>query len=157
MYTTIHKIASIFYYLIHFFRLADDMRVENSTTSMTWTAYHTLDSIHAWLSELAKTYPSQVSVITGGTSYEKRSIKGVKIAFSKGKQIVVIEGGIHAREWISPATVNYLINELLTSTDPEFRKVAESFEWHIFPVVNVDGYEFTHTSVNILKIVLIAK
>lgn len=55
--------------------------------------------------------------------------------------------GIHAREWIAPATVTYILNELLTSSDPAVRDVAESYDWYIFPSVNPDGYEYTHTKV----------
>lgn len=60
----------------------------------------------------------------------------------------MIEGGIHAREWISPATVTYVINEFLTSTDPDVRAMAENIVWHIFPVVNPDGYVYTFTDVS---------
>ncbi|KAL4702752.1 hypothetical protein ACJJTC_002292 [Scirpophaga incertulas] len=47
---------------------------------------------------------------------------------------------MNAREWISPAVVNYITNELLTSEDEETRAAAQQFDWHIFPVTNPDGY-----------------
>lgn len=88
-----------------------------------------------------------------GTSYEGRSIKGVVIDFqpdARGERPLtgMIEGGIHAREWISPATVTWIINEFLTSNDADVRFMAETFVWHIFPVVNPDGYVFTFTDVS---------
>lgn len=61
----------------------------------------------------------------------------------------MIEGGIHAREWISPATVTFIIEQFLTSTDPQVRFVAENIVWHIFPVVNPDGYSYTFTNVSV--------
>lgn len=53
---------------------------------------------------------------------------------------------MHAREWISGATSTYILNELLTSTDPAVRDIAENFDWYIFPVTNPDGYAYTHSN-----------
>ena len=55
--------------------------------------------------------------------------------------------GIHAREWISPAASTYIVDQLLNSEDPKVVVLARAFEWHIFPVVNPDGYEYSHTTV----------
>lgn len=66
----------------------------------------------------------------------------------------MLEGTIHAREWISAATVTWIIKEFLTSTDPEVRALAENFEWHIFPVVNPDGYVHTFTTVSVTTIMI---
>lgn len=60
-----------------------------------------------------------------------------------------IESGIHAREWITPATVCYITAQLLTSNDPETRAAARDFDWYIFPVTNPDGYVWTHTDVSV--------
>lgn len=57
---------------------------------------------------------------------------------------VWIDGGTHAREWISPAAVTYILNELVVNWDnhePYIRDLA----WYIMPVVNPDGYEYSHT------------
>lgn len=91
-----------------------------------------------------------VTLVTIGESVEGRPIRGVKIDFRKQDNPVIgmIEGGIHAREWISPATVTYIINDFLTSTDPDVRFMAENIVWHIFPVVNPDGYVYTFTNVS---------
>ncbi|XP_031780002.1 zinc carboxypeptidase-like [Nasonia vitripennis] len=125
-------------------------RIPSQTRAATfgWTSYHTLEEIYSWLDSLAQRYPSNVEVIIGGRTYEGRKIKGVKLSFAEGNKGVFIEGGIHAREWISHATVTYLINQFLISKDPAIRKVAESYDWYIFPVFNPDGYAFTHINVS---------
>lgn len=105
--------------------------------------YHELDDIYAWLDKLATEY-EHVEVIEGGHSYENRTIKGVKVSYKSGNPGVFIEGGIHAREWISPATVAYILNELLTSHDSKVRAIAENYDWYFFPSVNPDGYVYTH-------------
>lgn len=114
---------------------------------MTWDKYYELEDIYSWLDDLAASY-SKASVIIGGSTYEKRQIKGIKVNNGDDKKTVFLEGGIHAREWISPATVTYLLNEILNSTDPAFNQIADSFNWHIFPSTNPDGYKFTFTSVS---------
>lgn len=63
---------------------------------------------------------------------------------------VIVEGGIHAREWISPAFVTYLISQIIhapVSPDPNLKMIANTYEWHFVPVLNPDGYEYSHTEV----------
>ena len=45
--------------------------------------------------------------------------------------------GIHAREWISPATVTYVMKELVTN--PQYRPLLQMFDFFILPVTNPDG------------------
>lgn len=56
--------------------------------------------------------------------------------------------GIHAREWITPATTTYFINQLLTSENPKIQNLRNNFDWHIFPSVNPDGYHYSYTRVS---------
>ncbi|PNF39274.1 Zinc carboxypeptidase A 1 [Cryptotermes secundus] len=116
------------------------------TVDFGWTDYYTLDEIYAWLDFLNETYPGVVTPIVGGESYEGRQIHGVKVSHRAGNPSVVLEGGIHAREWISPATVTYILNKLLTSQDPVMQDLVQSFDYYVFPVVNPDGYVYTHTT-----------
>lgn len=46
------------------------------------------------------------------------------------------------------ATLTYILNEFLTSDDTEIKSMVEKYDWVFVPVVNVDGYEYTHTSVS---------
>lgn len=116
------------------------------TVDFGWTDYYTLEEIYAWLDSLPETYPGIVTPIVGGESYEGRQIRGVKVSHRAGNPGVALEGGIHAREWISPATVTYILNKLLTSQDPVIQDLAQSFDYYVFPVVNPDGYVYTHTT-----------
>lgn len=60
-----------------------------------------------------------------------------------------IDAGIHAREWIAPAVVLSVIDELTRgySRDPVVQNIMDSIDWYILPVMNPDGYEYTHTKV----------
>ncbi|KAJ2953493.1 hypothetical protein O0L34_g1091 [Tuta absoluta] len=136
-------------------KLIDDQRKPTTRTSrdtetfhsMTWDKYHTLGEIHSWLDELASSYP-EVETVVWGQTYEGRDIKGIIIDFNSelSKPVGVIEGALHAREWITPATVTWVIKEFLTSTDSEIRTLAENFSWHILPVANPDGYSYTFSN-----------
>lgn len=52
---------------------------------------------------------------------------------------------IHAREWISPATVTYAINELVTKSE-KYTSLFDVLDFYILPVVNPDGYVYSHTT-----------
>ncbi|XP_045777022.1 uncharacterized protein LOC123875314 [Maniola jurtina] len=116
---------------------------------MNWNQYYTIDDINQWLDEVVKTYPTIVTPIVMGKSFEDKDIKGIIIRYrprTNSTLIGMLEGALHAREWITTATITWIIKEFLTSSDREIRELAENFEWHIFPVVNPDGYNYTFTT-----------
>ncbi|XP_011872365.1 PREDICTED: zinc carboxypeptidase-like isoform X2 [Vollenhovia emeryi] len=82
----------------------------------------------------------------GGETYEGRQIKGVKVSFKANNPGIFLEGGIHAREWISTTTVMYILHQLLTTDNLDIRDLAESHDWYIFPLFNPDGYVYTHNT-----------
>lgn len=98
------------------------------------------------LQQYAKEY-DHVSYTSIGQSYEGRDIIGAHIKAKENLPIVFFECGIHAREWISHATCLYIIDQLATQyeTDEEVKRLVSKYEWRIYPVVNPDGYEYTHT------------
>ncbi|KAK5642766.1 hypothetical protein RI129_008933 [Pyrocoelia pectoralis] len=101
-----------------------------------WKRYQTLDEMNDFLETLPALYPGIVETVVGGISYEGRKILGVHVSYKSGNKAVFLEGGIHAREWIAPATVTFILNELLTSSDPSIRSVAQSRDWYIFPCID---------------------
>lgn len=115
---------------------------------MAFNAYHTNDQINAWIDDIAAAYPNIVTALVGGISYEGRQIKGFRISHGEGRKAIFIEAGIHSREWISPATVIFMANEILTSDDEETQTAAMEFDWYFFPVTNPDGYIWTHEEVS---------
>ncbi|XP_017476951.1 PREDICTED: zinc carboxypeptidase-like [Rhagoletis zephyria] len=126
--------------------LIDGEQLSKSTDDSTfgWTRYYPLSAIEAFLDEILAKYPAVTSAIDIGTSYEGRKIRGIKISYKEGNPGIFIESNIHAREWITSATATWLINEFLTSTDEDVRSLAENHDWYIVPVLNVDGFVYTH-------------
>jgi Zinc carboxypeptidase/Carboxypeptidase activation peptide len=120
--------------------------IRRRSGEFNWKEYHTLSEIYSWLDKLVQEHPKHVEPVVGGTTYEGREIRGVKVSFKKGNPLVMVESNIHAREWITAATTTYLLNELLTSKNSTIREMAENYDWYIFPVTNPDGYVYTHTT-----------
>ncbi|SPP79671.1 zinc carboxypeptidase [Drosophila guanche] len=127
--------------------LIDMETTENSrgtSDEFGWKRYNSLAQIEAWLDEILARYPVITEGFIVGQSYEGRTIRGIKISYKSGNPGVFIESNIHAREWITSATATWLINQFLTSEDPLVRTLAESHDWYIVPVLNVDGFVYTH-------------
>jgi murein tripeptide amidase MpaA len=112
--------------------------------------YHRYSEINDFMDSLVATYPTLVSKYVIGQSIENRDIYGMTITSPTDniKAQVVFDGTQHAREWISPATVLYVVNEMLEGygNDPQVTDMLDRLEFIVVPVVNPDGYEYTHTN-----------
>ncbi|XP_073822191.1 zinc carboxypeptidase-like [Musca autumnalis] len=124
--------------------LIDNEQPKTRSYGFDWENFHTLDEIYKWLDEIIERYPDIVTPFEIGYSYEGRLIRGIKISRKPGNKAVFIESNIHAREWITSATITYIIDELLASRNPGVQKMAESVDWWIIPVLNVDGFVYSH-------------
>ena len=60
------------------------------------------------------------------------------------KPVIFVDAGIHAREWIAPATALYLINQLVENSANRY--LIENIDWIILPSANPDGYEYSWTN-----------
>lgn len=104
--------------------------------------YMTLEQMEWYLQELNETYPELVSLSSIGKSHEDRDIWLVHIRSDNASaKSVWIEGGLHAREWISPAVSLGLIENLVNDEN-----MMKNFDFFIAPMANPDGYEYTWTT-----------
>ncbi|XP_028046670.1 zinc carboxypeptidase [Monomorium pharaonis] len=124
--------------------LVDKTIPQHPSKSFNFKDYHRFNKINLHMIHLAREHDN-VEYIPICCTYKNYIIGGVHIKNGEEKPTVFIEGGMHGREWISPATVMYILQALLTSNDMLVRRVAESHNWYIFPVLNPDGYEYTFT------------
>lgn len=114
-----------------------------------YTNYKTLAQIDQRMNELAAAYPHLATFVTLGTSHQNRQINGLRISGDASvKPAVLFNGCQHAREWVSPMTVMYIAEQLLTQydSDPEIKAIVDSVEIHVVPVTNPDGYQYTWDS-----------
>ncbi|GFO09004.1 carboxypeptidase [Plakobranchus ocellatus] len=91
-------------------------------------------------------------------THEGRRVKVIELhgnssqAGDPPKSAVVIEAGIHSREWISPAVNLWVIDALIQgyrTGDPNITAMLDHSDWYIIPVTNPDGYEFSHEQVKL--------
>ncbi|CAM2703543.1 unnamed protein product [Rotaria socialis] len=91
---------------------------------------------------------------TIGQTYENRSLTVIEIhskshpRYRKGrrrKNAVFIDGGMHAREWLSIGVANYVIVQFLKlkGKDPKVKKILHYFDVFILSMMNPDGYEYS--------------
>lgn len=108
---------------------------------ITFDRYYRHAEMNAYLDEIAASYPSIAKVQTLGKSFEGREMKAIKLSSGSGKPAVFVDGGIHAREWISPAVALYLLQQM---TEGGATDMLDEVDWIILPCLNPDGYEYTH-------------
>lgn len=111
-----------------------------------WTSYQTLEDIYEWFHYLAEQHSDIVTIIQAGQSFEGRNITGVKISRQSGKRAIFIEGGQVGADWLSPTIATYIVDQLVRGAELDILEAAEEFEWHIFPIVNPDGHEYTNNA-----------
>jgi carboxypeptidase A1 len=111
--------------------------------------YRRYDDIITFYKQRAAPYASLVvKTVVIGKSIEGRDIYAFHLrGRASGAKKLYWEGGIHAREWISPPTVAFQFEQLLSlyGSDADATFILDTFEVVIVPVVNPDGYEYSHT------------
>jgi len=107
--------------------------------------YMTYDQMVSEMNRQANSY-SIARTFTMGRSYEGRTMYGVSINDGANSLPAIwLDAGIHAREWIAPATCFYILDRILEGRDADAQYLRDSFRWYISCEVNPDGYEYSRT------------
>ncbi|XP_021183742.3 carboxypeptidase B [Helicoverpa armigera] len=124
-------------------------------TRMIFQDYWRYDQIDAYLERIASQYPDLVTLVNAGKSYEGRDIKYLKISTTKfndpSKPIYFMDAMIHAREWVTTPVALYSIYRLVENLRSQDQDLLRDIDWIIMPLVNPDGYEFTHTDTRLWR------
>ncbi|KXN65050.1 putative carboxypeptidase precursor [Conidiobolus coronatus NRRL 28638] len=114
--------------------------------------YQSYETIKAQFQHWAKKYNKYATFNKSiGKTVEGRDIFSIDITdktrCGKKKDIVYL-AGLHAREWIAPATASYIANRLLVEaeTDKQVQSHLRHFVYRIIPSGNPDGYEYTRNT-----------
>lgn len=118
--------------------------------------FQTVEAINAWMVLMTTLYPKTTRIVNLGKSHEGRDVQGLQIfqerslyerLRGKKRKTIVINGALHAREWISVSTVCYVAYSLIVgkAVGPAIGSLLSQFDFVFFPTVNVDGYAYTWT------------
>ena len=75
-------------------------------------------------------------------TFGSRNCSGKTTDSSNRDLIVNCSAGIHAREWITPATITYMIKEIVDNPQ-KYNCIMDEFDWLFVPVLN-PGNGFYH-------------
>ncbi len=136
--------------------------------SLSYREYPRYDQIIQHLKSLEERNPNLVKLTFPGSSVEGRKIPLLHIGPKSDLQgesmfhtcrfnnrtndtgmyldrhAVFIDAGIHAREWIAPISALYAIDAILDGINTG--SPVNDVDWFFFPILNPDGYEFSHES-----------
>ena len=118
-----------------------------SITDYDYFVYHTETEIENWSIQMSERYSDFVELKKYGKSIENRDLYALVIKEKSGRSDVprvLIDCGVHAREWISHSTCQYFVGQL-TNPDSPWSYLRNGIEWHVIPNVNPDGYAFSWT------------
>jgi len=107
--------------------------------------YARYSEIQTYIDEMVAANGDIASSYIAGKTFESRNLKVIVLKNASSKRKVWIDCGIHAREWISPSTCIWIIDRLIAEK-ANADSLLNYFEFHILPVLNPDGYEYSHTT-----------
>jgi len=121
----------------------------NETAADWFASYHTFAEFGTYFTNLTTTFPTLMKKSTIGQSIQGNNIDAYVITGTSTatKKKIIFTGMQHAREWISPHTVAYVMTQLVTlyKTDTVVQRMMDSIAFYIVPIVNPDGYLYTWT------------
>ncbi|CAB3219977.1 unnamed protein product [Arctia plantaginis] len=120
-----------------------------SDQELIFQKYPRYAEIDEYLESIAAQYPDIVTLVNVGKSFEGRDIKYLKISTTNfmdtSKPIYFMDASMHAREWVTTPVTLYSIYRLVENLRTEDNDLLTDIDWIILPLVNPDGYEYTHT------------
>ncbi|XP_028929424.1 carboxypeptidase A2 [Ornithorhynchus anatinus] len=122
-------------------------RRQERSSGFNFGAYHSLDEIFQQMDRLAAEYPTLVSKLRIGSSYENRPMNVLKFSTGGNKPAIWLDAGIHSREWVTQATALWTANKIASDygKDPSITLLLNTMDIFLLPVTNPDGYVFSQT------------
>lgn len=108
-----------------------------------------LTEVNDFVTSVAEEYPLFVKRFSVGKTYDDLDIWALQISvegageITNERPIIIVDATIHAREWIATMQAIHLIYQLTVNKD-ENADLLDDLDWIIIPVVNPDGFKFTH-------------
>lgn len=117
-----------------------------------FTKFYTYSEMNAYLDEIVKLPPKNgkanwIVKKSIGKTLENRDIWAMELGNPDAKYVVYLEGGLHAREWVAPSSVQYILaNWAMELNNGKNQDIFDKIRFAFVPLVNVDGYHYTFTT-----------
>jgi len=118
-----------------------------STDTLGFDKYHSLDVIYSWLRKWEEVFPDLVNLYEVGKSYEGRPVLQITVTNKKtgkdtDKPAAFFEGGRHSGEITSSECVMWMAQYLLMNygKDPDVTHLLDTKTIYLKPVNNPDGH-----------------
>lgn len=120
--------------------------------------YKTVEETYTFLDQMQAQYPNLAQTFTYGNSwlkvqnpnqgYELRGITLTNRSIPGPKPVFMVQGGIHAREWVTPELATRLIQYLLSNynLDADATWLLDQHEIIVVPQYNPDGRKLAEQS-----------
>jgi len=130
---------------------AENVEARAKVDPRWWESYHNLAELNQYYRDLVNAPNSYVTVRTLGTTTNGNNINVYTMNPNRltSGPIIYVDAGIHAREWIAPATLNYIVDRLITeynAGNTNVRNLLNRARLVFNPLINPDGYAYTWTN-----------
>ncbi len=111
--------------------------------------YLSFKGLEALLEDLKHHYPQYINIETIGVSWEQRPLYAVTVCDPEKDPSqqpgLLIQGTIHAREWIGIELLSYFLQYVTSRLDfdPKIRELLQTTTLYVIPCVNPDGFEYS--------------
>ncbi|KAK5171017.1 uncharacterized protein LTR77_004161 [Saxophila tyrrhenica] len=118
-------------------------------------SYHPYEDHKSFWEDLHAAFPKNSKMISSGTSVQGRDLFGLKLYGSGNhnvqKPAIIWHSNVHAREWITSMTVEYIAYQLIegyggckgSKPDAEVQSLLDTYDFYLIPFVNPDGFVYS--------------
>jgi len=112
--------------------------------------YYDWNTFDETIEELEVLKAACPSGFTCDTSVFGQSVEGRDmVVFSidgPGSEVLWLDSGIHAREWLSPATNMLMLKRFIDYQDADAQYIMDNYDMYFVPQMNPDGYTYSWTN-----------
>ncbi|MFW6041199.1 MAG: M14 family zinc carboxypeptidase, partial [Thermoplasmatota archaeon] len=124
---------------------------EEEITSSSYpfsSEYPSVSQLYDWFDNLTADNPDICEKIKYGESWEGRDLYAMKVSDNvsqdEDEPEILIDGGMHAREWSGPQVASYYLYRMVNEydTNDTIRWLVNNREIFVVPMINPDGYYY---------------
>lgn len=111
--------------------------------------YARTSEINNFLLDVVEKNPTIASIYSAGKSFRGQDLKVLVFKTQTSRRGIWIDCTVHAREWVSPASCVYIIDQIAKgyqNNDNQVLDILNKYEVHILTLVNPDGYDYSFDS-----------